>query len=67
MMAQAERAEVRATPTQQLPMVSVCIVTYNNPALLKQALQSIEEQDYPNFEVVVVDDGSADFGLGFMT
>lgn len=40
------------------PLVSVCVVTYNNPALLKQTLESIEHQDYANLEVIVVDDGS---------
>eukprot|EP00899_Mesostigma_viride_P005769 jgi/Mesvir1/15193/Mv06430-RA.1 len=40
------------------PLVSVCIVTFNNPTTLKQALISVEEQDYPNVEVVLVDDGS---------
>ena len=28
------------------PLVSVCVVTYNNPHLLKQTLESIEKQDY---------------------
>mmetsp|Transcript_34697 Transcript_34697/g.66267 ORF Transcript_34697/g.66267 Transcript_34697/m.66267 type:complete len:1019 (-) Transcript_34697:294-3350(-) len=40
------------------PRVSVCIVTFNNPSTLKQAIMSIEEQDYSNVEIVVVDDGS---------
>lgn len=40
------------------PLVSVCIVTRNRPKLLPQALASIEAQDYPNIEVVLVDDGS---------
>jgi cellulose synthase/poly-beta-1,6-N-acetylglucosamine synthase-like glycosyltransferase len=40
------------------PKVSICIVTYNNPSTLKQAIMSIEEQEYQNYEIVVVDDGS---------
>lgn len=40
------------------PLVSVCVVTYNNPGLLKQTLASIERQDYAHYEVIVVDDGS---------
>ena len=40
------------------PLISVCIVTYNNPSTLKQAIMSIEEQDYGNYEIVLVDDGS---------
>ena len=41
------------------PAVSVCIVTRNRSKLLSQALASIEAQDYPDIEVVLVDDGSA--------
>jgi len=40
------------------PLVSVCICTYNNPSLLKQAIESIEKQEYTNVEIVVIDDGS---------
>lgn len=42
------------------PLVTIIIVTYNNPHFLKQALQSIAEQEYTQskIEVVLVDDGS---------
>src|SRR5262245_27262075 len=40
------------------PLVSVCVAHFNRPKFLKQALASLEAQDYPNFEVLVVDDGS---------
>ncbi|MDR3617278.1 MAG: glycosyltransferase [Candidatus Obscuribacterales bacterium] len=40
------------------PLVSICIPHYDSPQTLKQAIASIEEQDYPNIEVVLVDDGS---------
>jgi glycosyltransferase involved in cell wall biosynthesis len=36
------------------PLVSVCIVTYNNPHTLKQAITSIEEQEYTNVELLVI-------------
>ncbi|MDD4932993.1 MAG: glycosyltransferase [Methylacidiphilaceae bacterium] len=41
------------------PKVSVCLVHHDRPSLLAQALESLRAQDYPNFEVVLVDDGSA--------
>jgi len=41
------------------PLVSVCLTHHNRPDFLQQALDSIEKQDYPNFEVVLVDDGSS--------
>eukprot|EP01133_Synstelium_polycarpum_P007707 gene7707-9025_t len=40
------------------PLVSVCIVHFNRPALLKQAIESIEKQSYTNYEIILVDDGS---------
>src|SRR5262245_38419494 len=48
------------SPAAMAPRVSVIILTYNNAATLARSLQSIAAQDYPNFHVVVVDDGSFD-------
>ena len=42
------------------PLVSVVITHYNRHGLLKQAIQSLEEQTYNNFEVILIDDGSTD-------
>lgn len=39
---------------------SVVICTYNRDKLLPRALQSLINQKYKDFEVIVVDDGSAD-------
>ncbi|MFI3155128.1 MAG: glycosyltransferase [Methylococcaceae bacterium] len=41
-----------------IPWVSVCLTHYNRPKLLRQAVASLLEQDYPNLEVILVDDGS---------
>ncbi|KAN0031735.1 hypothetical protein ACTFIV_005601 [Dictyostelium citrinum] len=43
---------------QQPPLVSICLTHFNRPNFLKQAIQSIENQDYINYEVILVDDGS---------
>jgi glycosyltransferase involved in cell wall biosynthesis len=42
------------------PHVSVIIATYNRAHLLKTAIDSVLEQDYSDYEVIVADDGSSD-------
>lgn len=38
--------------------VSVVITTFNRPAFLKEAITSVFEQDFNNFELIIVDDCS---------
>ncbi|MDA8052958.1 MAG: glycosyltransferase [Deltaproteobacteria bacterium] len=45
---------------EEWPLISICIPTHNRINLLSQALASVEHLDYPNYEVIVVDDGSDD-------
>ena len=42
------------------PLVSVVVPVYNMESFLPETLDSILASVYPNFEVVVVDDGSKD-------
>lgn len=43
-----------------VPQISVIIPNYNHKDYLEQAISSVENQTYPNVEVVLVDDGSND-------
>ena len=45
---------------KQFPLVSVAIITYNQKEFLYECIESILEQDYPNFEIIVADDASTD-------
>ncbi|QJP07398.1 glycosyltransferase family 2 protein [Pseudomonas multiresinivorans] len=44
----------------EYPLISVLVPCYNRQRYIEEALLSILEQDYPNFELIVVDDGSQD-------
>jgi glycosyltransferase involved in cell wall biosynthesis len=47
-----------ALPVEQ-PLVSIVVTYYELPEYLPELLASLSGQDYPNYEVIVVDDGSA--------
>ncbi len=42
------------------PLVSVILPTYNRGWILKEAIDSVMGQDFKDFELIVVDDGSTD-------
>jgi GT2 family glycosyltransferase len=48
------------TPAHNWPRVSVVICTYNGQRYLAETLSALEQIDYPDYEVIVVDDGSTD-------
>jgi len=47
-------------PANSQPLVSVVIAAYNTEAYIQEALESVLDQDWRPFEVIVVDDGSTD-------
>ena len=57
--ASAERFAQRACVARaEAPLVTVCIVHHERPALVRMAVESVYAQDYPALEAVLVDDGS---------
>ena len=51
------------SPSTQAPLVSIVASCFNMQKFLEDALKSIFVQDYPNFEVIIVNDGSSDDSL----
>lgn len=50
----------RTRNTDYLPLVSVVMVTENSANTIEPALESVLAQDYPNLELVIIDNGSSD-------
>lgn len=42
------------------PLISIIVPVYNVAPFVEQSLESIRQQSYTNFEVIIVDDGSTD-------
>lgn len=42
------------------PLVSIVVPSYNHAAFITQCIESIISQDYSNYELIVIDDGSKD-------
>ena len=45
----------------RIPAVSVIIPTYNRDEPLRKTLKSLLAQDYPNFEIILVDQSDKKF------
>ncbi|HEY8668644.1 MAG TPA: glycosyltransferase [Tepidisphaeraceae bacterium] len=53
-------ASVPGSQKHAHPKVSVVVCSYNGAATLEECLHSLGKLNYPNYEVVLVDDGSTD-------
>jgi hypothetical protein len=49
-----------------LPLVSIVIVNYNGKEFLRECIDSVLHSLYPNFEIIVVDNGSKDGSQNFI-
>lgn len=50
-------------PIIPYPLISVIIVTYNSASCLQPTLEALLSQDYPNYEVILLDNASRDASL----
>lgn len=47
------------------PSVSIIVPAFNEESLIKESLTSLAVLDYPNYEIIMVDDGSTDATTNF--
>ncbi|MEP7144976.1 MAG: bifunctional polysaccharide deacetylase/glycosyltransferase family 2 protein, partial [Ferruginibacter sp.] len=47
-------------PIHKMPLVSIIVPAYNEEINAIRTIESLLRQDYPNFQVVFIDDGSSD-------
>jgi cellulose synthase/poly-beta-1,6-N-acetylglucosamine synthase-like glycosyltransferase/peptidoglycan/xylan/chitin deacetylase (PgdA/CDA1 family) len=61
-LARLHAARLRGQPgaAEFRPPVSIVVPAYNEAAGIEQAVRSLASSDYPEFEVLLVDDGSTD-------
>ena len=52
---------------EEYPFITVLILNYNGRKYLKSCLDSLLSMNYPSFKLVVIDNGSTDGSLDFMT
>jgi len=53
-------------PPQDAPLISVCIPARNEERNIRTCVEAVLAQDYPNFEIIVLDDRSTDSTPGIL-
>ena len=52
--------ESKGRPGREVPLISVLVPARNEEANIGTCIESLMQQDYPNFEILVLDDSSSD-------
>lgn len=55
-----QQTEPTERDDKALPMISLVVPAYNEGPVIEASIRSLLKLDYPNYEVLVVDDGSTD-------
>lgn len=63
MLSHAETKEASAGAQAEWPSVAVVIPCWNAEKWIGRAIQSVLDQNYPNLEIIIIDDGSTDGSL----
>jgi len=56
----SSESELKGVPYPNWPLVSIITPTYNHEKFIGTCIESVLEQSYPNWEMIIVDDGSVD-------
>ncbi len=56
----AERNVLGVREIKELPAISILVPAYNEGRVMERALTSLMQLEYPEYEVLVIDDGSTD-------
>ncbi len=54
------RPLIERVPLERSPRVAVIVCSYNGGGTLRDCLEALDRLDYPDYEIVFVDDGSTD-------
>jgi len=64
---QAKQEGARVYDDSYLPPVSVIIAAYNEAKVINKTIATLLDSDYPNLDILVVDDGSQDNTVGVVS
>ncbi len=60
LLAVAETMQAMPFISDKMPLISVVVCSYNGAATIRDCMEGLQMLEYPNFEVIVVNDGSRD-------